>query len=57
MILFFTDTDAPVVWLFYEFFDDVYNQYKSFIWLDLMVKNREVTIERYFKWWTSIKLV
>jgi hypothetical protein len=22
-----------------------------------MVKNIEVTIERYFKWWTSIKLV
>jgi hypothetical protein len=22
-----------------------------------MVKNREVTIERYFKWWTSNKLV
>jgi hypothetical protein len=22
-----------------------------------MIENREVTIERYFKWWTSIKLV
>jgi hypothetical protein len=22
-----------------------------------MVKNREITIERYFKWWTRIKLV
>jgi hypothetical protein len=22
-----------------------------------MIKNREIFIERYFKWWTSIKLV
>jgi hypothetical protein len=36
---------------------DVYNQYELFIYLDLMVKNREVPIERYFKWWNSIKLL
>jgi hypothetical protein len=35
----------------------VTNQYESFIYLDLMVKNREVSIKRYFKWWTSTKLV
>jgi hypothetical protein len=35
----------------------VYNQYESFIYLDLMVKNRKIHIERYFKWWTSTKLV
>jgi hypothetical protein len=40
-----------------EFCYGVYNQYESFICLDLMVKNREVSIERYFKWWTSTKLV
>jgi hypothetical protein len=26
-------------------------------YLDLMVKNREITIDRYFKWWISTKLV
>jgi hypothetical protein len=41
----------------YEFCYGVYNYCKSFICLDLMVKNREVSIERYFKWWTSTKLV
>jgi hypothetical protein len=41
----------------YEFCYDVYNQCESFICLDLMVKNSEVPIERYFKWLTSIKLV
>jgi hypothetical protein len=30
---------------------------ESFICLDLMIKNRKVSIERYFKWWTSTKLV
>jgi hypothetical protein len=35
----------------------MYNQCESFIWLDLMGKNREIPIERYLKWWTSIKLV
>jgi hypothetical protein len=35
----------------------VFNQYESFIYLDLMIKNRDVSIERYFKWWVSIKLV
>jgi hypothetical protein len=41
----------------FEFCYGVYNQCESFIYLDLMVKNREVHIERYFKWWTSTKLV
>jgi hypothetical protein len=41
----------------YEFCYGVYNQCESFICLDLMVKNREVPIEMYFKWWTSTKLV
>jgi hypothetical protein len=41
----------------YEFCYGVYNQCQSFICLNLMVKNREVPIERYFKWWTSTKLV
>jgi serine/threonine protein kinase len=40
-----------------EFCYAVYNQCESFICLDLMVKNKEVPIERYFKWWTSTKLV
>jgi hypothetical protein len=35
----------------------MYNQYESFIYLDLIVKNREVSIERYFNWWISNKLV
>jgi hypothetical protein len=42
---------------FFEFYYGVYNQCESFIYSDLMVKNREVPIERYFNWWTSIKLV
>jgi hypothetical protein len=33
-----------------EFCYGVSNQYESFICLDLMVKNREVPIESYFKW-------
>jgi hypothetical protein len=33
-----------------EFCYGVYNQCESFIYLDLMVKNREVPIERSFKW-------
>jgi hypothetical protein len=32
-----------------EFCHAVYNQYESFIYLDIMVKNREVPIEIYFK--------
>jgi hypothetical protein len=32
-----------------EFCYGVYNQCESFICLDLIVKNREVPIERYFK--------
>jgi hypothetical protein len=40
-----------------EFCYGMYNQCESFIYLDLMVKNREVPIERYFKWWISTKLV
>jgi hypothetical protein len=40
-----------------EFCYGVSNQYESFIYLDLMIKNREIPIERYFKWWTSTKLV
>jgi hypothetical protein len=32
-----------------EFCYGVYNQYESFICLDLMIKNRDVPIERYFK--------
>jgi hypothetical protein len=35
----------------------VINQYESFIYPDLIVKNKEVSIERYFNWWISIKLV
>jgi hypothetical protein len=27
----------------------VYNQYESFIYLDLMVKNREIPIKMYYK--------
>jgi hypothetical protein len=30
---------------------------EPFIYLDLMVKNRKIPIERYFKWWISTKLV
>jgi hypothetical protein len=35
----------------------MYNQRELFIYLDLMIKNIKISIERYFKWWTSIKLV
>jgi hypothetical protein len=35
----------------------VYNQRELFICLDLIFKNSEVSIERYFKRWTSTKLV
>jgi hypothetical protein len=31
-----------------SFYYGVYNQYETFICLDLMVKNREIPIERYF---------
>jgi hypothetical protein len=42
---------------FVDFCYSVYNQCESFIYLDLIVKNSEIIIERYFKWWISIKLV
>jgi hypothetical protein len=32
-----------------KFCYSVYNQHESFIYLDLMVKNRKIHIERYFK--------
>jgi hypothetical protein len=32
-----------------EFCYNVYNQCKSFTYLDLMIKNKEIYIERYFK--------
>jgi hypothetical protein len=35
---------------FVDFCYGVYNQCELFIYLDLMVKNSEITIERYFKW-------
>jgi hypothetical protein len=41
----------------FEFCYSVYNQCESFICLDLIIKNRKVTVERYFKRWISIKLV
>jgi hypothetical protein len=34
----------------------MYNQRESFICLDLIVKNRNVAIERYFKWQSNTKL-
>jgi hypothetical protein len=52
----FTIQDAKMG-ICHEFCYGVSNQYESFICLDLMVKNREVPIERYFKWWTNTKLV
>jgi hypothetical protein len=39
-----------IEYIFFEFYYGVYNQCESFICLDLMVKNREVPIKRYFKW-------
>jgi hypothetical protein len=43
--------------LYNEFCYGVYNQRESFIYLDLMIKNRELLIESYFNWLTSTKLV
>jgi hypothetical protein len=43
--------------IFKEFCYGVSNQYELFICVDLMVKNREVALKSYFKWWTSTKLV
>jgi hypothetical protein len=40
-----------------SFYYGVYNQYKSFICLDLIIKNRKILIKMYFKWWTATKLV
>jgi hypothetical protein len=49
---------AVNLYMFYiRVFATVSNQYESFIYLDLMVKNRELSIERCFKWWISTKLV
>jgi hypothetical protein len=52
-----TESYLEVSKVFLIVFLHVYNQYESFIWLYLMVKNREILIESYFKWWTSTKLV
>jgi hypothetical protein len=41
----------------YEFCYSVYNQRELFICLDLIVKNREISIEMYFKWWAGTKLM
>jgi hypothetical protein len=46
-----------MIFVIFEFYYGVYNQCESFICLDLMVKNREIPIKRYFKWWISTKLV
>jgi hypothetical protein len=35
----------------------MYNQYVLFIYVDLMIKNRKISIEKYFNWWINIKLV
>jgi hypothetical protein len=43
--------------VFKEFCYSVWNQRKSFICPDLMIKNIEIYIMRYFKWWINIKLV
>jgi hypothetical protein len=56
------DSRAPSAWLSLlcftdEFCSGVYNQYELFICLDLIVKNRNIPIERYFKLWNSTKLV
>jgi hypothetical protein len=32
-----------------EFYYSMYNQHESFIYLDLIIKNRKIPIERYFK--------
>jgi hypothetical protein len=44
-------------WVNLEFCHYMYNQRESFVWIDLMVKNRERSIKKYFKWCTNIKLV
>jgi hypothetical protein len=43
--------------IFDEFYYSVSNQCELFICLDLIIKNREVYIERYFKWWIGTKLM
>jgi hypothetical protein len=43
--------------LIVEFCYCVYNQHDSFICLDQILKNSEIPVERYFKWWTNVKLV
>jgi hypothetical protein len=39
--------EAGVRWVWYI----IWNQCDSFIYLNLIVKNRKIIIERYFKWW------
>jgi hypothetical protein len=46
-----------LVVIFYEFRYSVYNQCELFIYLDLIIKNIEVPIKRYFKGWIRTKLV
>jgi hypothetical protein len=41
---------GSVCYLVEEFCYGVYNQCDSFIYLDLIIKNMYITIERYFKW-------
>jgi hypothetical protein len=41
----------------YEFCYSMYNQREPLNYLNLMIKNMEVRIERYLKQWISIKLV
>jgi hypothetical protein len=36
--------------MFYEFCNIVYNQHELFIYLVLMFKNREISIDMYFKY-------
>jgi hypothetical protein len=40
---------CPLTTLYNEFCYGVINQCESFIYLNLMIKNREIYIERYFK--------
>jgi hypothetical protein len=43
------EADKELVKTLIEFCYGVYNQCESFIYLDLMVKNRNILIKRYFK--------
>jgi hypothetical protein len=53
----YTMTAFKYLMSFYEFCYSVYNQLELFIYLDLMVKSREIFIVMHFKWRGSIKLV